>query len=264
MAAADVSAASRSADSSAGGAAAAGMAHQTGPARIGRRAGGMRRRFSSSQPKVQRSGPTGNGWRPSGWCERPLVAPSALRPADGAGSTAGALATGVVTRSLPTRGRADTCVTEIACRPSRSLAAAGSIPHYPGIAHVHAVVRSRSPSLQRADSSAARGVHACCSVLTVCCALALPPPLAAQEAPATGRIAGRVIDAESGQGIAGVGVQIVGTTHRRHDRRGRQLHDRQRAGRHRHAAGAPHRLRGPRRSPACSFRPAAASSRTSP
>lgn len=39
----------------------------------------------------------------------------------------------------------------------------------------------------------------------------LQQPLQAQPAP-TGRITGRVIDAESGQGIAGVGVQVVGTT----------------------------------------------------
>ncbi len=36
--------------------------------------------------------------------------------------------------------------------------------------------------------------------------------LHSQEAPATGRIAGRIIDAESGLGVTGVGVSIVGTT----------------------------------------------------
>ncbi len=41
---------------------------------------------------------------------------------------------------------------------------------------------------------------------------ALVPAVAtSQEAAAFGRIAGRVIDAESGQGVAGVGVQVVGT-----------------------------------------------------
>jgi outer membrane receptor for ferrienterochelin and colicin len=49
-------------------------------------------------------------------------------------------------------------------------------------------------------------------VLGLLLAAVLPRPAVAQDAPATGRIAGRVIDAESGQGVAGVGVQVVGGT----------------------------------------------------
>ncbi len=43
-------------------------------------------------------------------------------------------------------------------------------------------------------------------------AVSLPSAAAAQNAPTTGRIAGRIIDAETGLGIAGVGVNVVGTT----------------------------------------------------
>lgn len=38
-----------------------------------------------------------------------------------------------------------------------------------------------------------------------------PAVVTAQEAPAFGRVAGRIIDAKSGEGVAGVGVQVVGT-----------------------------------------------------
>src|SRR5688572_24457550 len=37
-------------------------------------------------------------------------------------------------------------------------------------------------------------------------------PLAAQQAAPTGRITGRLLDAATGQGIASVGIQVVGTT----------------------------------------------------
>jgi TonB-dependent receptor len=47
--------------------------------------------------------------------------------------------------------------------------------------------------------------------LALLCALVTVSTVSAQEV-ATGRITGRVIDAETGQGIAGVGIQIVGTT----------------------------------------------------
>ncbi len=52
------------------------------------------------------------------------------------------------------------------------------------------------------------------TVLWSCAALiaTLTPAVAtSQEAAAFGRVAGRVIDAQSGQGVAGVGVQVVGT-----------------------------------------------------
>lgn len=59
----------------------------------------------------------------------------------------------------------------------------------------------------RAARGCARGVA---SAMLFVCTLA-PTTVSAQEA-AIGRITGRVIDVETGQGIAGVGVQLVGTT----------------------------------------------------
>jgi hypothetical protein len=47
--------------------------------------------------------------------------------------------------------------------------------------------------------------------LALCCALVAVSALPAQDA-ATGRITGRILDSETGQGLAGVGIQIVGTT----------------------------------------------------
>ncbi len=64
--------------------------------------------------------------------------------------------------------------------------------------------------LQRAIAGSARAVLLS-SVLLAASAV-LPSRLAAQDASTTGRVAGRVLDADNGQGIAGVGVQVVGTT----------------------------------------------------
>ena len=41
---------------------------------------------------------------------------------------------------------------------------------------------------------------------------ALTPALARAQAPATGRIVGRVLDAASGAGLTDAGIQVVGTT----------------------------------------------------
>ena len=67
--------------------------------------------------------------------------------------------------------------------------------------------RFASPAMRRAVIGCAqRGL-----VLAALALSGLSAPLSAQEA-ATGRITGRVVDADNGQGIAGVGVQVVGTT----------------------------------------------------
>lgn len=60
---------------------------------------------------------------------------------------------------------------------------------------------------QRAALGCARGVSLALLVLCM-----LTPSVARAQDAAIGRITGRVIDVETGQGIAGVGVQIVGTT----------------------------------------------------
>ncbi len=63
---------------------------------------------------------------------------------------------------------------------------------------------------QRAVSGRAR-LASSHLALALCSVVPALSPLAAQEI-ATGRVTGRVIDAETGQGIAGVGIQLVGTT----------------------------------------------------
>ncbi len=64
-------------------------------------------------------------------------------------------------------------------------------------------------AVRRALAGSARGTF---FVFTVLLSLFLPATRATAQGTPVGRIAGRVIDAETGQGIAGVGVQIVGTT----------------------------------------------------
>lgn len=72
------------------------------------------------------------------------------------------------------------------------------------------MIRSWSSSfVTRALGGCARGGSLALRLLSVVLLIAVP--VSAQEA-AVGRITGRVIDVENGQGIAGVGVQIVGTT----------------------------------------------------
>jgi outer membrane receptor for ferrienterochelin and colicin len=65
-------------------------------------------------------------------------------------------------------------------------------------------------ALQRAVTGRARGVLAVVTFVASLFSILAARELAAQEA--VGRITGRVIDAETGQPVAGVGVQIVGTT----------------------------------------------------
>lgn len=50
------------------------------------------------------------------------------------------------------------------------------------------------------------------AILFAVAALTVRPSVASAQDSATGRVAGRVLDASTGKGIAGVGVQIVGTT----------------------------------------------------
>jgi hypothetical protein len=64
-------------------------------------------------------------------------------------------------------------------------------------------------AVRRALSGSARGTL---FVFATFLSFLLPATVATAQGTPVGRIAGRVIDAETGQGIAGVGVQIVGTT----------------------------------------------------
>jgi hypothetical protein len=71
--------------------------------------------------------------------------------------------------------------------------------------------RSLSTVLLRAFVGSAQAVtiHVGAALIVT---TAIAHTASAQDAAQFGRIAGRVIDAESGQGVAGVGVQVVGTT----------------------------------------------------